>query len=623
VQAPGRVTLTSQLGGRVDPNAIALQLLAKLGATPVQRRTGDGSGETTRHDPHAIAARGLSGGGGALPHLAVVQRAFGQHDVSGVRAHVGGAAADASRDLGAHAYASGDQVAFAEAPDLFLVAHEAAHVVQQRGGVQLAGGLGAAGDVYEHHADEVAAAVVRGESAEALLDRHAGPGGGGGVQRRTQVAAAAVQFQERDRSGGGSPAGNAAQGEGSGGGTDAAPQDAQGEGRSGVGSLNASWFSVSGTRPRLRDQGRVTYADSPDNSREFQIQASPVSYNGRLSVTREGQTQGRGTTVAYGTIQTVTSSQRTGVYRDDRNNIVAERRTPVRSTRDAFPFGPPNGQPEYDPPPWYTRSGQLALGETPRPKDVFFHDRPGFTLPKEHGGGRLKNVWGSDNFETWVAVMPEGSSRPTRIGEAYTWSVPWTVNIAPGGSGEGARMSVGTTDTPGDAQHGAPANEASQAEQHSVYRSVEAASRVPTRELLREVAAARRHAGQSFQHILTVLEQRAVSLAFRVELGGERDEAQPGALHLYAGSRRIAERSYEDIRRGAGYNLSIGMAGLLRGLHGGTSVTLTAYRRGGPTWRFDGGFALPFDSLPTRQARDDGNATLTARLENADVPPRR
>jgi hypothetical protein len=68
----------------------------------------------------------------------------------------------------------GDQVAFRGTPDLFTAAHEAAHVVQQRGGVQLRGGVGQAGDRYEQHADAVAHAVVRGESAEALLDAHAG-----------------------------------------------------------------------------------------------------------------------------------------------------------------------------------------------------------------------------------------------------------------------------------------------------------------------------------------------------------------------------------------------------------------------------------------------------------------
>src|SRR5204862_1755912 len=95
----------------------------------------------------ATASRGFEGGGGALPHLDAVQRSFGPHDVSGVTAHTGGAAREASQELGAHAYASGDHVAFAEpSPSLFLVAHEAAHVVQQRAGVHLSSVVGRDGD---------------------------------------------------------------------------------------------------------------------------------------------------------------------------------------------------------------------------------------------------------------------------------------------------------------------------------------------------------------------------------------------------------------------------------------------------------------------------------------------
>jgi hypothetical protein len=197
--APGRRTRTASLRGGVSADEVVQRMLQYLGAAPARDA-----------DAHEVAASGLSGGGEALPHFDAVQRAFGRHDVSGVRAHVGGAAASAAEALGARAYASGDQVAFADRPDLFLVAHEAAHVVQQRGGVQLSGGVGEAGDVYEQHADAVAAAVVRGESAEALLDRRASASGtlSRGVQRddgplaapQAQVGAAgsrAVQLTPR------------------------------------------------------------------------------------------------------------------------------------------------------------------------------------------------------------------------------------------------------------------------------------------------------------------------------------------------------------------------------------------------------------------------------------------
>jgi hypothetical protein len=112
------------------------------------------------------ALAGVTGGGQPLPHLAQLQAAFGAaHDLSGVRAHIGGAAAASCEAIGAEAYAVGDQVAFHDAPGLHVAAHEAAHVVQQRRGVSLYGGVGAA--------DLLAA----------------GPGGAGGpaVQRKITI----------------------------------------------------------------------------------------------------------------------------------------------------------------------------------------------------------------------------------------------------------------------------------------------------------------------------------------------------------------------------------------------------------------------------------------------------
>lgn len=49
--------------------------------------------------PTLAAARGVAGNGGALPFLATIQRSFGRHDVSGIRAHAGGAAAAANHEV--------------------------------------------------------------------------------------------------------------------------------------------------------------------------------------------------------------------------------------------------------------------------------------------------------------------------------------------------------------------------------------------------------------------------------------------------------------------------------------------------------------------------------------------
>lgn len=138
---------------------------------------------------HHAARQGVQTPSGRLPHADAIQRSFGRHDISNVQAHVGSAAAASAHAMGAAAYATGNHVVFAGQPSLRTVAHEAAHVVQQRGGVQLLGGVGQVGDVYERHADAVADRVASGRSAEDLLTPFAGGGGGGGggVQLQTVI----------------------------------------------------------------------------------------------------------------------------------------------------------------------------------------------------------------------------------------------------------------------------------------------------------------------------------------------------------------------------------------------------------------------------------------------------
>lgn len=187
--APGKRTLTEGL----EPGGAGTQAPASAPVSPVQRK--DGPGAVDDHGVHAAAATGVSGPSTSLPHLGLIQRLFGRHDVSGIAAHTDDNAVAGAHAMGASAFATSNHVAFAGAPGLHTAAHEAAHVVQQRGGVQLKGGVGEAGDPYERHADAVADLVVQGRSAEALLDQHAG---GDGAHARGMV--------QRQEGGGGAPA---------------------------------------------------------------------------------------------------------------------------------------------------------------------------------------------------------------------------------------------------------------------------------------------------------------------------------------------------------------------------------------------------------------------------------
>ena len=121
---------------------------------------------------HAQAQQGFRDKPQAFPFQSQIQQAFGpEHDISGLTAYTGPAARAANVELGSDAYHKGGQVAFSNTPTLQDAAHEAAHYIQNLDATQLEGGVGEINDVYEQHADRVAEAVTKGESAVSLLDQ--------------------------------------------------------------------------------------------------------------------------------------------------------------------------------------------------------------------------------------------------------------------------------------------------------------------------------------------------------------------------------------------------------------------------------------------------------------------
>jgi hypothetical protein len=179
-RAPGKRSRAEKRFGwtTTEPKTSVQRQERATGTAPGSSQQGNEIAATSASEGENVqerAAAGVaSGSGGALPYRDQIQASFGRHDIGQVEAHVGGEAARAAADIGAQAFATGNKVAFADQPDLHTAAHEAAHVVQQRGGVQLKGGVGRAGDRYEQHADAVADHVVAGRSAEGVLDQMAG-----------------------------------------------------------------------------------------------------------------------------------------------------------------------------------------------------------------------------------------------------------------------------------------------------------------------------------------------------------------------------------------------------------------------------------------------------------------
>src|SRR6266849_3903974 len=118
--------------------------------------------------PMAVANRSAASGGQPLaPAVQMALEDSLQVDMQGVRVHSDSRAQEAAAGLSARAFAHGNNIILGRgesAMDLGLMAHEAAHVVQQQGAPTIQHYTHGDRDSYEHEAHQASAAVVRGET---------------------------------------------------------------------------------------------------------------------------------------------------------------------------------------------------------------------------------------------------------------------------------------------------------------------------------------------------------------------------------------------------------------------------------------------------------------------------
>jgi hypothetical protein len=206
---PAGVTGDSQVSARVGvtrPRVPALSftrrlLVQRCGGQPCDcggeheegqiRRTSVEPGLSQPDDVPSVVDDVLRSPGAPLSPdaRAFFESRFGQ-DFSGVRVHTGTRAATSARALGARAYTVGHDIVIAgdmprtpAAHDGALLAHELAHVVQQRGGVRTQAKLivGEVGSPAEAEADLAAEQVMRGPAGPATMHQ----GGAVPVLRRS------------------------------------------------------------------------------------------------------------------------------------------------------------------------------------------------------------------------------------------------------------------------------------------------------------------------------------------------------------------------------------------------------------------------------------------------------
>jgi Domain of unknown function (DUF4157) len=149
-----------------------------LGGTPIQRKCGCGGSccSSPAEDLGDIVQR-KPAGGAPLPSStrSAMESSFGR-DFGGVRVHAGPQAEGLASNMNARAFTSGSNIYFGAGQyspgtnaGRGLIAHELAHVVQQRAGRSPAGGIDTPGDVFEREADAAASSVLAGKRPQVSL----------------------------------------------------------------------------------------------------------------------------------------------------------------------------------------------------------------------------------------------------------------------------------------------------------------------------------------------------------------------------------------------------------------------------------------------------------------------
>ena len=334
-----------------------------------------------------------------------------QHDFSNVRIHTGEQASTLAGQLGARAFTVGHQIAFAAgnyAPGTpvgdALIAHELAHVVQQKGATSSERGDSHALDADADHA-----------AAFAVSALHGGPMSAGAPA--TPSLRSGIGLQRCNGSGGGT---------------------------SGGGALT---FSSASHTP-----GGGGAATATPGAAQLLVQSSAFSSAASVKATGGTDADAAGWDVGY--LQTVRSAARVGHYL---GSPAATRFTVAlpANTRDGNPAGVA---------PWYDSanpSAKKAFTKTGTTESVSLWDQPGNPFPWDtpDGKGKLDKTDGKDKFTAWIVVRQRASPNTIQFINWETWEVDFstTTNYASKGAKTVAAVTGATTATGSGAGQGASA----------------------------------------------------------------------------------------------------------------------------------------------------------------------
>jgi hypothetical protein len=224
--------------------------------------------------------------------------------------------------------------------------------------------------------------------------------------------------------------------------------------------------------------------------------------------------------IKVGPVQTMTSSERVGIYKKD-GKVVAEQRFSLGQSRDARPLSYDGKETFVAESPFYDK--HESIKDANPTVSVHFIDRPSLRMPLEFGGGQLAGLRGADSFITSVGAKRDGTVITMN---PFGWKVDWTTEL-------GADFSV-PTDANGnpiskgvstwDEKQGVAIDSPQVARdllQHAdaifSFKSLDAAVATPSSLLIAGLPAARRNDPASAAFMEQALTQKNPTFTIRIE----------------------------------------------------------------------------------------------------------
>lgn len=457
---PGKMTRTARLSKyRGRPRA-------SRGSQLPRQRPARPRARSNRLARPAIDPFGLHLPGGGLPtELRARFESSLATDLSTIRVHRDGAAADRVAKHGARAYAEGLDIHFGDGEydptsteGQHLIAHEVAHAVQQSGGneaprPQFKLAASQAHDPVEREADRAAEAMVRGDPFT-LSAQPEGVAKKEPEERKKERVPGVLEKATANVTIGG---------------------------------------SVTGTEAIIRGGTAV---------------AQSQGVNMMATVMLKPDVDPEPDEIQAGWVQTVVSSRRVAVYQ----------KAGVTHHKNVIGFGSIRDAKHGAKDPWYVPPETLTKDK----RSVFpmAEDQPKISFPAHQDGAELTALEGSDNF---LVSLKVGSDGDLSTIQSFTWSAPWSVRFNGPGIARGGKVDIGPAYSHPDPENEGIANKAGndKANQIRTYESVDAAMAALSsggfQAFVRDLPRHRRLDRGSYWNMISALWKSGVQIRVKLE----------------------------------------------------------------------------------------------------------